>query len=124
MRALDQVSRKQYALTLQTYIGTTERKLGAAGQKGGSMLAKCRGFDGMDKEVSGTAARGICCGLGMQRYGPSYTPNQSGGAQGANQQSHTRFELAGRRPSITLKFSNDLTTLKVPHLRQTLDAVE
>ena len=30
MRTLDQVSRKQYTLTRQTYIGTAERKLGAA----------------------------------------------------------------------------------------------
>lgn len=56
----------------QTYIGTTERKSGAASRKGSPVLAKCRGVSGMYEEVAGTAARSIRRGLGVQRYGPSW----------------------------------------------------
>lgn len=84
MRTLDQVSRERYALTRQTYIGTAESKPGAASQEGGSMFAKRRGVGGMDKEVSGAAARSVCCCFGVQGYGPGYVPNQSAGAQGVN----------------------------------------
>jgi len=63
MRTLDQVYRRRYPLTRQTYIGTTEPKPDAASRKGGSMLAKCRGVSGMDKNVSGPATRDIRCGF-------------------------------------------------------------
>jgi hypothetical protein len=88
------------------------------------MLAKCRGFGRMDENISGSAARGICCGFRVQRYGPSYVPSKSAGEQGLNRSPHTRFKLSGCGSSITLKLANNLPTLKVPHLCQTLDAVE
>ena len=78
----------------------------------------------MDKNVSGSATGGVCSGLRVQRHGPSYVPNQSAGEQGPNRSPRTRFKLSGCGPSITLKLSNNSPTLEVPHLGQTLDAVE
>ena len=124
MRTLDQVSRERSALTPQTYIGTTEPEPGAASRKGGSMLAKCSGFGGMNEDIPGAARRNVRCGFGVQRYGPSYVSNQSVGAQRTNRRPRTRFKLTGCWPSITLKLPNDLPALEVPHLGQTLDAVE
>jgi hypothetical protein len=115
---------ERYGLTRRTYIGTTEPKPDAASRKGCSMLAKCRGLGGMDEDISGSTRRSICCGFRVQRYGPSYVPNQSAGAQGTNRWLHTRFKLSRRGSSITLKLANNLSALKVPHLRQPLDAVE
>ena len=72
MRSIDQASRKRHTLTRRTYIGTTERKPGAASRKGSSVLAKRREIGGMYEEVTRAAARSIRCGLRVQRYGPSY----------------------------------------------------
>lgn len=41
-----------------------------------------------------------------------------------NRYARTRFKLTGCWPSVTLKLPHNLPSLKVPHLRQALDAVE
>ena len=62
--------------------------------------------------------------LGCKDMDQATFPTSEQGYKGVNQWLHTRFELTGRWPSITLEFTDGSTTLKVPHLRQTLDAVE